>query len=447
MLGWKSRHDAERAVERRQEARRRHRRLAFLAFGALIGLALMGILTAWAFVERDRARHRAVEARARELEARAVTLFPTDASLALVLAAEAARTAPSATTEDVLRQALILDRLLYVLPAGGPVVDVDAGMRGGFFAGTTSGIARRYGGGAVGASRRPQPDLEARYSGAVTTVGPDPSGMLSASRDGVARLTVDPASGRSNGGLVLRGRQPVVALESVACGSSAGCLVTGAGKHVWVWDRRGGRRLGSIAVPAEVAELVPWSKTGVAVRTRPGGLVVVDVGTERVRRTLVTRHPVRSIAADPGRHLVAAGLDDGTVVVWSTVTGEVETQYAPHIKAVLALDLANGMVLSGASAGAAAVRNLATKRTIPLGGHSNVIRSVELSADGQFAVTASADHTAKVWATDDGRGLSVLTGHDDVVTDATFIDGARRRSQGWPRRHGACVGQRRASRS
>ena len=41
VLGWKGRYDAERAVERaRAEARRRHRRLAFLAFGALVGLAL-----------------------------------------------------------------------------------------------------------------------------------------------------------------------------------------------------------------------------------------------------------------------------------------------------------------------------------------------------------------------------------------------------------------------
>ena len=41
VLGWKSRHDAERAVARaREESRRRHRRLGFLAFGALVGLAL-----------------------------------------------------------------------------------------------------------------------------------------------------------------------------------------------------------------------------------------------------------------------------------------------------------------------------------------------------------------------------------------------------------------------
>ena len=40
VLGWKTRYDAARAVQReREEARRRHRRLAFLAFGSLVGLA------------------------------------------------------------------------------------------------------------------------------------------------------------------------------------------------------------------------------------------------------------------------------------------------------------------------------------------------------------------------------------------------------------------------
>ena len=43
VLGWKARHDADRAVRvEREEARRRHRRLGFLAFGALLALAADG---------------------------------------------------------------------------------------------------------------------------------------------------------------------------------------------------------------------------------------------------------------------------------------------------------------------------------------------------------------------------------------------------------------------
>jgi WD40 repeat protein len=422
VLGWKGRYEAEQAVERtRDEARRRHRRLGLLALGALAGLVVAGALTVWAFTERDRAQQRAAEARAHELEARAVTLVPTDTSLALVLAAEAARTTPSVTAEDVLRQALIVDRLLFVVPADGPVVDVAPGTDGSFFAATSRGVARRYDvEGSV--ARRPEPDLVVRYPAAVTHVGADPLGMLSASLDGDARLTVGTASRRD--GLLLRGREPVAALATTECRSGSGCIVTGSGSRVWIWDRGDGRRLGSVAVAGRVAELVPWSATSVAVRTRRGDVVVVDTTTQRVVRSLRTPEPVDSLAADPGGRLLAAGLHDGSVFVWRTTTGELETRYRPHLASVLAIDIANGVILSGAAGGAAVVRDLETGRTIALpGGHGNVIRAAELSADGTFAVTASADQTAKVWETDDGRLISVLAGHGDVVTDATFVDG------------------------
>ena len=39
-------------------------------------------------------------------------------------------------------------------------------------------------------------------------------------------------------------------------------------------------------------------------------------------------------------------------------------------------------------------------------------------------MTTSSDHTAKVWATADGRLVSLLAGHSDVVTDAVFVDHA-----------------------
>ena len=428
VLGWKTRYAAERAVaQERAEARRRHRRLAFLAFGALAGVALMGVLTAWALVERNHARQRAVEARAHELEARAVTLVPTDTSLALALAAEAARTAPSVTAEDVLRQALIVDRLLYVVQAGGPVVDVAAGTQDRFFVATAAGRARRYEAGALPDPHQPVVDLEARYAAPVTTVVPDPSGMLSASRDGTARRSIDPAAGSSLRSLTLRHRAPVVAIERVDCRVRVRCLLTAAGASLWIWDGQDGRRMGSITLPSRVVELVPWSSTKAAVRSVDGKVRVVDVVARRIDRVLPTPASVGSLGADAVRHMVAAGLVDGSVRVWDTRSGELMQRFEPHLGSVLALDVANGYVLSGAADGTAAVRNLMTRRTIPLpGGHGNVVRSVKLSADGQFAVTASSDHTAKVWATSDGRLVSLLAGHADVVTDAVFFDGAFR---------------------
>jgi WD40 repeat protein len=427
VLGWKSRYDAERAVERaRAEAQRRHRRLAFLAVGALAGLVFMGVLAGWAVVERNHARQRALEARAHELEARAVTQMPRDTTLALMLAAEAARTAPSAAAEDVLRRALTVDRLLYVVPVGGAVTEVASGAPDAFFVASADGHARRYAG-ADSDRRHPFVDLEAGYRSRVTVVAPDPAGMLSASSDGTARRTVDPSLASSVAPLALHHATPVAAIARVGCRTGPGCLVIAAGARLWVWDGRDGRRVGSIRMSTRVADLVPWSPTQLAVRTADGRVHVVDVTAQRIARDLPTRDRVDSIASDATHDLVAAGLADGGVLVWNTVSGRPVTRYEPHLGSVLALDVANGIVLSGAADGAAAVRNLATGRTIPLpGGHGNVVRSARLSSDGRYAVTASSDHTAKVWATADGRLVSLLAGHSDVVTDAVFVDAAER---------------------
>ena len=427
VLGWKSRYVAERAVERaRADARRRHRRLAFLALVALAGLVFVGALAGWAVVERNHAQQRALEARAHEFEARAVTQMPRDTTLALMLAAEAARTAPSTTAEDVLRQALTVDRLLYAVPVGGAVTQVAAGAPDAFFVAGADGRARRYAG-AAGDRRRPVVDLEARYRSPVTAIDRDPAGMLSASRDGTARRTVDPAMTPSAAPLALHNPEPVVAIARVSCRTGRNCILTAAGVRLWVWDGRDGRRVGSIRMSARIADLVPWSPTQVAVRTADGEVHVVDVAAQRIARDLPARDRVDSLAADAKHDLVAAGLADGGVLVWNTVSGRLVTRYEPHLRSVLALDVANGVVLSGAADGAAAVRNLATRRTIPLpGGHANVVRSAKLSSDGRYAVTTSSDHTAKVWATADGRLLSLLAGHSDVVTDAVFVDHAER---------------------
>src|SRR5207248_2471555 len=61
-----------------------------------------------------------------------------------------------------------------------------------------------------------------------------------------------------------------------------------------------------------------------------------------------------------------------------------------------------------------------------LRGHTNGVNSAVFSADGSRIVTASADHTARVWDAASGRSLAVLRGHTSQVTSAAFSgDGTR----------------------
>ncbi len=50
-----------------------------------------------------------------------------------------------------------------------------------------------------------------------------------------------------------------------------------------------------------------------------------------------------------------------------------------------------------------------------LAGHSNWVTAVAIAPDGLTAISASRDHTLKIWDTQTGRELKTLTGHSDRV--------------------------------
>ena len=116
VLAWRTKHQADRILEReRGEARRRHRRLAIVAAAACAALAVMTALTVYSFALRGQARDREADALANALQANSATLIGTDPELAMLLAREAARLRPTAATENTLRRALWRSHLREVV--------------------------------------------------------------------------------------------------------------------------------------------------------------------------------------------------------------------------------------------------------------------------------------------------------------------------------------------
>ena len=132
VLAWRTRHESERALAaERAESRRRHRRLAIVAGIALVGLVGTLALAVWALSQRseahqqaDAARTAARAAKTRELETSALQQLPLDPERGLLLASQAARMAPTRSTEDVLRKALRESRVRTVTPLGSPLTDL-----------------------------------------------------------------------------------------------------------------------------------------------------------------------------------------------------------------------------------------------------------------------------------------------------------------------------------
>jgi WD40 repeat protein len=55
-----------------------------------------------------------------------------------------------------------------------------------------------------------------------------------------------------------------------------------------------------------------------------------------------------------------------------------------------------------------------------LRGHAMGIKWAAFSPDGRTIVTASADHTTRLWDAATGKATAVLRGHEDFVTFAAF---------------------------
>jgi len=69
-----------------------------------------------------------------------------------------------------------------------------------------------------------------------------------------------------------------------------------------------------------------------------------------------------------------------------------------------------------------------------LEGHSDPVNGVAVTPDGKRAVSASWDHTLKVWDLETGRALCTLEGHSDNVSSvAVTPDGKRAVSASWDR--------------
>ena len=131
VLGWKTRYEARRGVERaRAEARRRHRRLGFLAFGALVALAATTALAVFAFSQRSDARDQARVAKGGQLVASALSQLGGDPELALALGVEAAQVDPTPQSEEALRDALAASRERAIIDVGHPLVSLELDRRG-----------------------------------------------------------------------------------------------------------------------------------------------------------------------------------------------------------------------------------------------------------------------------------------------------------------------------
>lgn len=158
------------------------------------------------------------------------------------------------------------------------------------------------------------------------------------------------------------------------------------------------------------------------------GIVEID---ERGRPTLTLEghgNGISDLAYGPeGKHIASSSYD-GTVRIWSALSGAPVLTLEGHDDFVSGLAFSKGKNLLASTSFDKTVR-IWRKSDIELPqfvGHTEAIHSLAYSSDGSRIASGSWDKTVRVWNAADGHLLQTLRGHASIVTDVVFSSDGRR---------------------
>ncbi|PRP92839.1 Serine/threonine-protein kinase PrkC [Enhygromyxa salina] len=122
---------------------------------------------------------------------------------------------------------------------------------------------------------------------------------------------------------------------------------------------------------------------------------------------------------EPRGERVAAGANNGDIVVWDPTSGE-RHDSPLHTDAIRALRFtADGALLSASSDHSARIWTPRLERSVALLGHTGIVTQiVESPANGHLA-TSSFDGSLRIWRAEDGAAIAVLDGHRGPIRDLT----------------------------
>jgi WD40 repeat protein len=440
VLAWRARHEEERALH---ESEARSRRAHRLAAAALAGLIVVAAIAVFALLERSNARAQARRAHADELAAKAVTELDLDPGAALRMAYDAARLHAGLHEEDVLRRALLADRLRQTLHMGASVNIVAFAPAGNtFLVGARDGKVRVYRRGS------PKPIRVLRQGDAAVPVtaalfSADGRRAFTGGEDRTAHIW-DVVSGKL---LHTLAAGPVASAQFVRDGRDL--VTTSADGKIRLWRTRDGRLLRSFKLNASVAGDLK------SVVTDPSGRFAVAVSHDRfariyslaapfrtcvlrsacLLRTVELAKPMRRIAHDgfvgavtfsPDGRLLLTASYTGNIRLWRTGSWKLVRRLLGGQRNIPSAEFSpDGMRVAAASAdGTVRIWEVATGLQLAVAiGHRNEVTSVAFNPDATAVVSTSTDGTARVWGaipSNGGRVISVLTGHRGPVVAAAF---------------------------
>jgi WD40 repeat protein len=484
VLDWGARHESERVLsEERAAARRRFRRMSAIAGLALVGLALMALLTAYAFDQRAEAeqqtqRANLAQARAEEqAELAATAQADAEASAATALeneqravdaaaearaaeqradeqAAEAKRLAAvaddqraeaerqqqeadearAAATQIAASEAAARDEAVAaeqeaVQAEARAVTAKNRAVRAEMKAVAARSSAERSGRRAIVARKRAEAD--ALVAEAVSLLPIDPEGSLQLALRSAARARTSELEGVLRDGLFAARAQAVLPgaggpVERVAVSADGSLvIVTSAEGEARVYELATGRPLARLQHGAPIGDLAVSADGSSAVTGGADGVAIRwNAHTGRRLGRVVHGAPIRALALSPDGRLLATAAGEAARV-WSVADG------SPVAR------LQHPFAVDGVSFDPAGTRLLTLARDARIFGVGNwgaapivldqpgQIVTASFAPTGNLVATGGRDDLATIWDGSDGARRHQLEGHrGDVIEVAWSPSGA-----------------------
>ncbi len=422
-------------VSRRAAARRQRIILASVLCALVVSLSLAALAywqRAVAIDNEQLAVENAKLSRSRELSAKSAAQIAGDPELALLLAVEAARVAPTSQAEEALRAAL---SQTHSAGAGtlrhGGLADVALTPNGRVAATASADTTVRIWdverGRTLSTLRGHRPAIFGEASRGVMGVELSKDGRLAvtAGADGTARVW-DTRSGKQ----LVKFADHRGAVLAISLSPGGGLVATGGEDGTLrTWERATGKPVRTVRPSDSWMTEVHFSPDGgrLATAATDTGLTIRDAATLRPLVRLPSGQ-VFAVAFSSDGRLLAAGGVGGTARMWDTTSGALLAEIPGHGESLnaLAFDPTDKVVASAGSNGVVKVWRADAARPLrELRGHRGSVSAIAFSPDGRHIATASVDQTARVWDARDGRQLRVMRGHRQPVWFVTFLPRGR----------------------
>ena len=459
ILEWATDHDLEMNDLERQfisegaklqehERRKTTRRLRLAAAAAVVVAIVLAVATVVSLAQRNTAqeeRRTAQEqqrlASSREIAASATAQFGDDPELALLLAMEAVRIAPTEQAVDALRESIPRSKARTTFREEG-----NKAIIGSMFDTNGDTVITRNENGTVrlwdpvsGEILHTLQGQSGKWDGLNT-----PGWDLQPTRDG-SILAFPAVGGFGRKGSVhiynLRTAERIVALEGhleaafdVDLDHKGRRAVTASFDGTSrIWDLGNGRTLHTLRHNRGGLYTAEFSSDGRQVVTggQGGQVRVWDVGTGRLVRVLKGLTGGVAVARfNPDGSIIATGGLDGTIRIWSTTTGEEIDVLRGHEDMVLELVFSpdGERVVSSSPDGTARLWKISTGRALAVlnhGGQGIGGQGAAFSDDGRLVATAGRDQVARVWDGVTGRLVGEFRGHSSPLWSVSFSPDGR----------------------